>query len=278
MRFDADHDRGLLRPRHWDFVDYDPYHRPFFFNPLDNDVSFRYFYGGGYRTVFVPAGGRVLIDAADAGVFPFTVAAADLAAAGANAAADAALLGVGNFLGGAFIPPNGYDGPPPPDYQPFTPVSYDQVPVYFAGPGRTAAVDHVTVVGHDEAAPAGMQDVFQLDNGTLARGQITQSPDAGTPAITVQATQTLPGISSWDDGRQYVDAQVAPVAKVSPSGMSWWLLSGAAAVLATICGIGVWVWRRFQRAGQSHEAAIGWASERHIDAGLEGSRTPVETG
>ena len=89
IRANVNHDEGVYRPQHWDYVDYDQYHRPTLFNPLPTDVSFRYFYNGAYQTVWVPTGGRVLLNMAMAGVFPFTVAAGEL-------------VSVGSLLGGAW--------------------------------------------------------------------------------------------------------------------------------------------------------------------------------
>ena len=51
-------------------------------------MTFRYFYDGAYREVYVPAGGRIVLDVATAGVFPFT-------AVGDN------YLASGSFYGGA---------------------------------------------------------------------------------------------------------------------------------------------------------------------------------
>jgi hypothetical protein len=98
VRVNADYDQGALRPRHWDYLDYDQYHRPRFFNPLPQTANFRYFYAGEYRTVVVPAGGSMLLDAAINGVFPFTMVAGEA-------------IAVGSFIGGAFIPPVGWGRP-----------------------------------------------------------------------------------------------------------------------------------------------------------------------
>ena len=64
-------------------------------------MTFRYFYDGAYREVYVPAGGRTVLDVATAGVFPFSAVSDSYVASG-------------SFNGGAWIPPDGWDGPPPP--------------------------------------------------------------------------------------------------------------------------------------------------------------------
>jgi hypothetical protein len=47
--------QALIRPRRWDYVDYDIYHRPTLYNPLNEAMTFRYFYGGAYRKVYIPS-------------------------------------------------------------------------------------------------------------------------------------------------------------------------------------------------------------------------------
>ncbi|HYB83003.1 MAG TPA: hypothetical protein VED43_15445, partial [Mycobacterium sp.] len=41
--------QALPRPRHWDYLDYDDYHRPTLYNPLNQAMTFRYLYNGAYR-------------------------------------------------------------------------------------------------------------------------------------------------------------------------------------------------------------------------------------
>jgi hypothetical protein len=228
IQVNADQDQGLYRPKHWDFVDYDEYRRPFFYNPVGGDVTFRYFYGGQYRTVFVPAGGRVLLDAAVAGLFAFTAVAGEL-------------LSVGSFLGGAWIPPVDWVGPPPADWQPWVPVAYDQVPVYFPAADQTVAVDRITMVGHDDSLPVGQQDVFQLNDSALARGQVTPAPDGGPPQVTVAQTQSLPGVSPWDNGQAWINTSV-PKPPVAANNHLPWIIGGLAAVLAALATVAAWVW------------------------------------
>ena len=161
----------LPRPRRWDYVDYDDYHRPTLYNPLTEAMTFRYFYDGAYREVYVPAGGRVVLDVATVGVFPFT------------AVGDSYLVS-GSFYGGALIPPDGWTGPPPPDYTPPAPPEvYHDVSAYVPADNQTVQVGQVTVVGHDDSQPAGSQDTFLLDDTTLAWGQVNDPsnscPDHG---------------------------------------------------------------------------------------------------
>jgi hypothetical protein len=231
VRVNTDRDRGFYRPRRWEYLDYDEYRRPIFFNPLATEMSFRYFYGGDYRTVLVPVGGRVILDAVAAGVYPITVLAGDI-------------VSVASFLGGGFVPPLGWVGPPPVDWQPFQPVSYSQVPVDFSNLNRTVMVDQVTVVGHDDSLPVGQRDVVMLDGSTLARGEIqAPPPDGGAPEITLAQSQPLPGVGPWDNGQQYINTALETPTGPSHSNLPWAIV-GVAAVLALLGGIAVWVWKR----------------------------------
>lgn len=238
IKANVDHDVDVYRPRHWDYIDYDEYHRPSFYNPLAQDMSFRYFYNGAYQTLFVPAGGHVLLDAVVAGVFAFTAVAADF-------------VSVGSFYGGCWVPPAGWVGPPPADWQPWQPATYTGVPVDFANAGQTVLVDQVTAVGHDDSLPAGQQDVFMLDDSTLARGEIQPSPDGGPPQVTLQQTQALPGVGPWDSGQQYINTAIQKPAAAPDNSLSW-ILGGLAAILALLSGITAWVWKHPRGA---HELA-----------------------
>jgi hypothetical protein len=231
VRVNTDRDRGFYRPRRWEYLDYDEYRRPIFYNPLATEMSFRYFYGGDYRTVLVPVGGRVILDAVAAGVYPITVLAGDI-------------VSVASFLGGGFVPPLGWVGPPPVDWQPFQPVTYSRVPVDFSNLNRTVMVDQVTVVGHDDSLPVGQRDVVMLDGSTLARGEIqAPPPDGGAPEITLAQSQPLPGVGPWDNGQQYINTALETPTGPSHSNLPW-VIGGVAAVLALLGGIGAWVWRR----------------------------------
>ncbi|BBX61350.1 hypothetical protein MSAS_05240 [Mycobacterium saskatchewanense] len=229
VRINADHDDEAYRPRHWDYVDYDEYHRPSFYNPTATDMSFRYFYGGDYRTVFVPAGGRIVLNIETPGVFPFTAVAG-------------AYVTVGSFDGGAWLPPAGWIGPPPVDWVPWQPVTYTGVPVDFANAGQNVLVDRVTMVGHDDSLPAGQQDVFMLNDSTLARGEVTPGPAGAPPQVTLQQTQPLPGVGPWDNGQQYVNTAVQKPPLPSGNHVAW-VVGGLAAVLALLGAMAAWIWR-----------------------------------
>ena len=84
-------------------------------------MTFRYFYNGAYREAYVPAGGRIVLDVATVGLFPFTAVGDSYVASG-------------SFYGGAWIPPEGWDGPPPPNYTPPAPPEvYHDVSAYVPG-------------------------------------------------------------------------------------------------------------------------------------------------
>ena len=240
IKFNVNRDGVMYRPQHWDYVEYDMYRRPTFFNPLATDAAFRYFYNGAYQTVFVPAGGRVLINMVEAAVFPFTVAAGDL-------------ISVGSFLGGAWIPPVDWVGPPPADFVPFAPVTYSAVPVNFSNAGQTVMVDQVTRVGHDDTLPQGLQDILMLNDSTLARGDVLPGPEGGPPEILVSQTQPLPGVGQWDNGQQYINTAVEKPVSSGTNHLPW-VIGGLAAVLALLGGVAAWVWKHPQGAHASTDA------------------------
>ena len=198
--------RELVRPRHWDYVDYDDCHRPALYNPLSEAMTFRYFYDGAYREAFVPAGGRIVLDAATVGVVPFTAVGYSHVASG-------------SFYGGAWIPPAGSNGPPPPTYTPPAPPEvYQDVSAYVAADNQTVEVGQVVVLGHDAGQPAGSQDTFLLDDSTLAWGQVN---DPGSPAqIRVSRTQSLPGAGATDNGSLLV--ALAALKEPARHAEPWW--------------------------------------------------------
>jgi len=224
----ADH-QALARPRHWDYVDYDAYHRPVLYNPLNKAMTFRYFYDGAYREVYVPAGSRMVLDVANAGVFPFTAVGDDYVASG-------------SFDGGAWVPPDGWDGPPPPDYTPPAPPEvYTDVSAYVPADNQTVEVGKVQVLGHDGSQPAGSQDTFLLDDSTLAWGQVND-PGSGAQ-IRVTKTQSLPGVSPKDDGSFLVNL----TAHEQPTDNTWWLWPLGGGVLVIAAGLGTWMVIRRKR-------------------------------
>ena len=148
-----------MRPRHWDWVDYDADHHPTLYNPLTEAMTFRYFYNGAYREVYVAAGGRVELEVATGGVFPFTAVGDSYVASG-------------SFYGGAGAP-----------------EVYQDVSAYIPADNQTVQVGQVQVLGHDDSLPAGSQDAFLLDDSTLAWGQVN-APGSGSQ-ITVTKTQSI---------------------------------------------------------------------------------------
>jgi hypothetical protein len=231
--------QALIRPRRWDYVDYDIYHRPTLYNPLNDAMTFRYLYEGTYRKVYIPSGGRIVLDVAAVGVFPFTAVGDSHVAAG-------------SFYGGAWIPPDGWDGPPPPDYTPPAPPEvYQDVSVYVPADDQTVEVSRVEIVGHDDSQPVGSQDTFLLDGSTLAWGQIN---DPGSRAqIRVTKTQSMPVVGSTDHG----SFLVALAAHEKPAQPLWpWALGGG---VAMVMGLGAldFSYRRNRRGSDGPAAGTG---------------------
>jgi hypothetical protein len=199
--------QALARPPHWDYIDYDAFHRPTLYNPLNQAMTFRFFYNGAYREAYVPAGGRIVLDVATVGLFPFT-------------AVGDSYLASGSFYGGAWIPPpDGWDTPPPPDYTPPAPPEvYQDVSAYVPADDQSVQIGQVQLVGHDDSQPAGSQDTFLLDDSTFAWGQIN---DPGNSAqIRVTKTQSLPGVGPTDNGSLLV--ALAANKEPTQSSQPWW--------------------------------------------------------
>jgi hypothetical protein len=222
----------LVRPRHWDYIDYDRNHRPTLYNPLSEAMTFRYFYNGAYREAFVPAGGRIVLDVATPGLFPFTAVGYSHVASG-------------SFYGGASIPPADSDGPPPPNYTPPAPPEvYQDVSAYVAADNQTVGVGQLEVVGHDDSQPAGSQDTFLLDDSTLAWGQVNDP--SGLAQIRVTRTQSLPGAGPTDNG-SFLVALAALKEPTKPS-EPWWRSALSYGGLATAVGLVAWMINRRNRA------------------------------
>jgi hypothetical protein len=221
----------LVRPRHWDYVDYDDNHRPALYNPLSEAMTFRYFYDGAYREAFVPAGGRIVLDVATAGLFPFTAVGYSHVAAG-------------SFSGGAWIPPAGSDGPPPPSYTPpASPEVYQDVSAYVAAQNQTVVVGQVAVLSHDDSQPAGSRDTFLLDDSTLAWGQVNDPSDPAQ--IRVTRTQSLPGAGPTDNGSLLV--ALAALKEPAQPAPPWWPSALSYAGLAIAVVLIAWMINRRNR-------------------------------
>jgi hypothetical protein len=221
----------LVRPRQWGFVDHDAYHRPTLYNPLSSPTTFHYTYNGAAQQVTVAAGGRIALNIATVAVFPFT-------------AVSDSYLASGSFTGGAWIPPDGWSGPPPPDYTPPPdPTVYQDVSADVPADNQTVQVGQVTVVGHDDSLPAGSQDGFLLDDSTLAWGHVNAPGSAAQ--LTVTKTQSMPGVSSPDNGKFLV----ALAAHEQPTDNTWWLWPLGGGVLVIALGLVAWVVIRRNRSG-----------------------------
>jgi hypothetical protein len=212
--------QALVRPRVWEWVDYDADHHPTLYNPLTEATTFRYFYSGAYREVYVAAGGRVVLDVAVAGVFPFT-------------AVSDSYVSSGSFSGSGV-----------------TPQVYQDVSAYVPAENQTVRVGQVTVVGHDDGLPAGSQDIFMLDDSTLAWGQVND-PNSGAQ-IRVTKTQSVPGVAPIDNGTFLV----ALAAQDKPTDNAAWLMPLVrGGVLVVGAGIVAWlVIRRKRKADPTASA------------------------
>jgi len=216
--------QALIRPRHWDYLDYDIYHRPTLYNPLNVAMTFRYLYDGAHRKVYIPSGGRIVLDAANVGLFPFTAVSDSYVAAG-------------SFYGGAWVPPDGWDGPPPPDYTPPAPPEvYQDVSAYVPADDQTVEVSRVEIVGHNDSQPAGSQDTFLLDDSTLAWGQVNDP--SSSAQIRVTKTQSLPGVGPTDNGSFLVAlaAHQEPTQPTQPWWPPWTLVGGVLVIAACLLG------------------------------------------
>ncbi|MGZ4514840.1 MAG: hypothetical protein ACXVX5_09055 [Mycobacterium sp.] len=223
----------LVRPRHWDYLDYDDaYRRPALYNPLNQAMTFRYFDSGAYREAYVPAGARIVLDAATVGVYPFTAVGDGYVAAG-------------SFYGGGSIPPDGFNGPPPPDYKPPGPAKvYKNVLVSVPAANQTVEVGQAAVVGLDDSQPAGSRDtIFLLDDVTLAWGQVNDSSSASAQ-IRVTKTQSLPGVGPTDDGNFLVVLAVRPYEEPTQPAQPWWPSALGYGVLGVVVGLTAWALNR----------------------------------
>lgn len=135
----------------------------------------------------------------------------------------------------------GWSGPPPPNYTPPAPPTvYHDVSAYVPADNQTVQVGQVTAVGHDDSLPAGSQDIFMLDDATLAWGQATNPADGGQ--VTVTKTQSVPGVGPIDNG----SFLVALAAHQQPT-HNWkpWALGGGVLVIAA----GLVAWLATRRKG-----------------------------
>lgn len=222
-----DGDKAVVHPQHWNYQDYDRYHRPRIYNPLNVPLRICYFYENAYRDVVVPALGLAVLAVADAGVYPYTAVGGD------------DYVTAGYFDGGAWIPPAGWDGPPPNDYvPPAPPPQFTGVTAYVPAADQKVGLNKVTLVGHDDNAPVGQQDTMMLNDTTLAWGQADDPKDGGH--VTIQKTQPTPGVGPTDDGRSIILA-----AKQQPINNDWqkWVLGGILAAVAAVGAGALWIVR-----------------------------------
>jgi hypothetical protein len=194
-------------------------------------MTFRYFYNGAYREAFVPAGGRIVLDVATVGLFPFT-------AAGYRPCGVGQLLRRGPDTAGGFGRPAAAE-----IHSAGAPEVHQDVSAYVAADNQTVEVGQVEVLGHGDSQPAGSQDTFLLDDSTLAWGQVNDP--SGNSQITVTRTQSLPGTGPTDNG-SFLVALAALKEPTQPSA-PWWPSALSYGGLAIAVGLVAWMIHRRKR-------------------------------
>ena len=227
-------------------VTYTSSHEAEFINPFGEDFRVHYYYGGSYREIWVPIGGRIVIPVPVIGIYPFT-------------AVSAHHVWAGDFCGGSYIAPAGWVGPPPPTWRPPPPpVVYTNRTVRVVSANRVVRVASVKVAGRDETRPVGQRDTYMVNDTTLAWGET--KPDG---SIDIAATQTLPGVGPIDNGGSLIDT--APLAHEEKDHSTMWMLGGGLAVLlAAVVGVFGWRWKRLKPAhgDVADTAPIAWSKEK----------------
>jgi hypothetical protein len=222
--------------RQWDrnWIQYDDWYRPVFFNPFRAPVRIVYMYEHAPRILIIPALGRAVVDAAALAAYSFTAVVLNAA----NLAADVA---VGTFFGGGYIPPLGVPFVAPPPL-----LSYDNVPVqvrYSDATYQPFRVNRLVDLGDD--VQYGGRKVL-LDGATPAWGQWTTSP-GGERQFEVHRTQQYPGLGDPQEGPLPGDYQMR-LASDQSTDHTQTLLMGAAGVIAGLgfaaLGLAFYIGRR----------------------------------
>jgi hypothetical protein len=217
------------RVRQWqpDWVVYDPFFRPLFFNPYPDPLQIVYNLGGVPRILVIPALASSVIEARDLGAYNFT-------ALRLNAFGIPIDVAVGSFFGGGYDPGPGLPPPPPPPRV----NRVDDVPVvvkYTNATYKPFRVQKVIDVGDDPKV--GERKVL-LDGVTPAWGEWKQT-QSGERTFEVHKTQQFPGMEDPQEGPLPGDYQMELVSSSKPTGLSGndIIVIVAAAILATL-GVG----------------------------------------
>ena len=219
----------VVHPRHWDYIDYDDYHRPILYNPINEALTFRYFYDGDSRELYIPVGGRIVLNITIVGIFSFTAVGQDY-------------ITVGTFNGGAWIPPVGWVGPPPDSWAPPPPPQvWQDVTVWAVNTSTSVQVNTVTVVGHDDSRPAGQQDTLMLNDSTVAWGQVQDGRDGG--AVQIANVQTMPGVGPMCDAGQWMNTALESSPQQGGVARLKWVLGAGLAVTVLVGGGATWMIR-----------------------------------
>ena len=230
----------------WNHLEYNDHHQPTIYNPYTDPFRVRYYYGGGYREIWVPVGGRIVMPVPVVGIYPFTIVSANH-------------LWAGDFCGGSYMAPVGWTGPPPPSWHPPPPpVVYTNREVRVVSANRVVRAASVKMAGRDETRPEGQRDTYMVNGTTLAWGET--KPDG---AIDIAATQTLPGVGPVDNGGSLIDT-VPLVHEDKDHSLLW--VGGMVIVALLLSVIGVFGWRgrrpRPAHADVADTSPIAWSREK----------------
>ena len=184
--------------------------------------------------LYIPMGGRIVLNITIIGIFPFTAVGLDY-------------VTVGNFTGGAWIPPDGWVGPPPDWWTPPPPPQvWQDVTVWAVNIDTSVQVNTVTVVGHDDSLPVGQQDTLMLDDSTLAWGQVQDGRDGG--AVQIAKVQTMPGVGPMCDAGQWMNTAMESSTHQGGITRLEWVMGAGLSVTSLVGGGATWWIRRLRGA------------------------------
>lgn len=224
-----DNRRWDRKVRQWnrDWIEYDQFYRPIFFNPFRDPVRIVYVFDNRPRIAIIPALARIVLEVAQFAAYSFTAVVLSPFIAAANLAQAAVDVAVGSFFGGGFVPRIGQAFPSPPPVQRF-----DNVPVlvrYSDAVYEPFRVRRIVDMGDD--ARFGERKVL-LDGATPAWGVWTQTA-TGERQFEVHRTQQFPGLEEPREAPLPGDYQLRLASDESSSGLDrrdMYLIAAAGAI------------------------------------------------